>query len=144
MENRKFKPLIDKLYWLITLPTLIFVLALTVVTAIFHPPVLFLMIPILLFISYFLISTLFGYVELRENTLFIKYGFFLKKEIEYSKIRSTVKDRKIYSESMMALKNALEHVNIKYNIYDVTTVSVIDNDRFIKELNERIKSKSFR
>ena len=39
---------------------------------------------------------------------------------------------------MMALKNAIEHVNIKYNTFDVTTVSVADNDGFIEELDRRI------
>jgi hypothetical protein len=40
---------------------------------------------------------------------------------------------------MVSLKNAIEHVNIKYNSFDVTTVSVVDNDGFIEELKERCK-----
>ena len=40
---------------------------------------------------------------------------------------------------MMSLKNALEHVNIKYNAFDVTTVSVVGNRDLIKEINERSK-----
>ena len=38
---------------------------------------------------------------------------------------------------MTSLKNALEHVNIKYNNFDVVTVSVVGNDEFISELAER-------
>ena len=45
---------------------------------------------------------------------------------------------KWYSESMMSLKNAIEHVNIKYEGYNVTAVSVVDNAEFIEALNERV------
>jgi hypothetical protein len=38
---------------------------------------------------------------------------------------------------MLSLKNALEHVNIKYNNFDIVSVSVVDNDGFIEELNTR-------
>ena len=48
--------------------------------------------------------------------------------------KGIVKERKFYAESMMSLKNAFEHINIKYNAFDVTTVSVVDNDGFIKML----------
>jgi hypothetical protein len=64
----------------------------------------------------------------------------MTREIPYSKIRGFVKERKFYSESMTSLKNALEHVNIKYNSFDVVTVSVTDNDDFIGELNLRIEN----
>ena len=43
---------------------------------------------------------------------------------------------------MLALKNSIEHVDIKYNSFDVTCVSVKDNDAFIKELEERIHNGS--
>ena len=86
---------------------------------------------------YFLISPLFGYVELREDTLFIKLGFFMKREIPYKSIRGTAKARKFYSDSMLSLKNSFEHVNIKYNRFDIMSMSVKDNDEFIKDLEER-------
>ncbi len=135
MKYQKFKPKLDKLFWTIAIPTEILVFGITLITAISHWKTLFLMLPITLFITYFLISPLFGYVELREDTVFIKYGFFLKKEIRYDKIRGIEKERKFYSDSMMSLKNAFEHVNIKYNSFDVTTISVVENDIFIEELN---------
>ena len=137
MENKRFKPLFDKLFFIIWIPTSILMIAVTVVSA-FVPVALLIMIPVDLFTFYFLVSSIFGYVELREQPLFIKFGFILKREIPYSKIRGTVKERRAYSESMLSLKNALEHVNIKYNRYDVVTVSVEGNDEFIKELNMRL------
>ena len=112
--------------------------------AIFDPGALWIMIPTTLMVIYFLVAPLFGYVELREDGLFIKYGFFMKKEIPYERIRSVEKDRRWYSESMMSLKSALEHVNIKYNSFDVTTVSVEDNDGFIRELNNRCRNEKER
>lgn len=136
MENKKFKPLFDRLYLWIIIPTAA-ILAATTVLGAFHYVTLFFIIPVDLLVLYFLISPAFGYVELRKETLIIKYGFFLKKEIPYNKIRKAEKDRKFYSESMTSLKCALEHVNIKYNKYDVTTVSVIGNDDLVFELEKR-------
>ena len=138
METKKFKPLFDRIFFIICLVTLTLTVLSTVIPAIFYPRILFLMLPVDIFVLYFLISPLFGYVTLEETSLFIKYGLVLKKEIPYSKIRSAEKELKAYSESMMALKNAIEHVNIKYNTFDVTTVSVADNDGFIEELKRRI------
>lgn len=86
---------------------------------------------------YFLISPLFGYVELREDTLFIKLGIFMKREIPYKSIRGTAMARKFYSDSMLSLKNSFEHVNVKYNKFDMISVSVKDNGGFIKDLEER-------
>ena len=34
----------------------------------------------------------------------------------------------------MSLKNALDHINIKYNKFDITTVSVVDNDDLIRKI----------
>ena len=138
MKNKKFKALVDKLYFIIALTAILPIAAVTVVSA-FYPLTLFITVPVDILVLYFLISPLFGYVELRENSVYIKYGFIIKKEIPYSKIRGAVKESKFYSESMMSLKNSFEHVNIKYNIFDITTVSVVNNDAFISELNERIK-----
>lgn len=133
----RFYPLLDKLFWCIAVPTALILLAATVISAIFDLVILFLMLPLDLFTFYFLISPLFGYVELREETLFIKFGFFMKKEIPYANIHGVKKERRWYSESMMSLKNAMEHVNIRYGGFDVVTVSVKDNDAFIEALNER-------
>lgn len=114
-------------------------IAVTALT-VFEPVALFIIIPLDLFVFYFLASPLFGYVELRENSVFIKFGFILKKEIPYGKIRALSKERRIYSESMLSLKNSLDHVNIKYNTFDIVTVSVSDNDELIRETKERISS----
>ena len=134
METKRFKPKLDKLFWLLMIPTNVLCVGVLIAPAIASPQTLFITLPVLLFVNYFFFSSLFGYVELRETELFIRYGFILKKTIPYAKIRSAEKERKFYCESMMALKNSLEHVNIKYNTYDVTTVSVADNDTFIAEL----------
>jgi hypothetical protein len=96
------------------------------------------MIPVDLFTLYFFASPFFAYVELREKTLFIKYGFFSKREIPYESIRELKKDRRFYSESMLAIKNSMDHVNIKYNRFDVTSVSVVGNDGFVEKLTARI------
>jgi hypothetical protein len=79
-------------------------------------------------------------VELRENSIFVKFGFFVKREISYSKIRDAVKVRKFYSDSMISLKNSFEHVNVKYNTFDILTLSVKGNDEFIDEIKARIKN----
>ena len=136
MENKRYKPLVDKLFYIIAIPTVVFLAAVTVISA-FEPLSLLITIPTDVFTLYFLVSPLFGYVELREESLFIKYGFILKREIPYAKIRGTVKERSFIAESMLSLKNSFEHVKIKYNTYDVTTVSVIDNDCFVMELKKR-------
>ena len=139
METKRFKPLFDKLYLILLIPTLFLMLGVTALIFVFpEPAAIFIIIAVDLFVAYFFVSPLFGYVELRENSLFIKYGFFLKKEIPYEKIRETSKKRKFYSDSMMSLKNSFEHVNIKYNAFDVTSISVVDNDAFALALEERL------
>ena len=138
MENKRFKPKLDKLFWAILIPTSALMLTLTVITALSFPVMLFFTVPIDLFIAYFMISPLFGYVELRENSVFIKFGFILKREIPYNKVRGAQKEKKMYSESMISLKNAIEHVNIKYNTFDIVTVSVKGNDELIAELSARL------
>ena len=137
MEQRRFKPLIDKLFWIIFIPTCLLLLAVTVV-AVFEPLALVLTILVDIFTLYFLISPLFGYVELREETLFVKFGFFMKREIPYSKIRGVSRERKFYSDSMLSLKNSFEHVNIKYNSFDMLSVSVVGNDELVREIQVRI------
>ena len=139
MEAKRFRPLVDRLYWIILIFTSAVMIGLTV-PSVLAPVALWIVIPVDVLVYYFLISPLFGYVELRENTVFIKFGFILKREIPYQKIRGTVKERKLYSESMVSLKNAIEHVNIKYNVFDIVTVSVIDNDKFIDDLKAHLIS----
>ena len=138
--NQKFKPLLDKLFFIIWISILAILTGATVISS-FAPISLAVTIPIDIFTLYFLFSSLFGYAELREDTLFIKFGFIIKREIPYNKIRTAEKKRCFYSESMLALKNSFEHVDIKYNRFDVVSVSVVGNDEFIEELYMRIDSK---
>ena len=139
LQNKRFKPLTDKLFLYIWIPTTIIMAALTAVCAT-HPLTLLIVIPVDLFTYYFLVSPLFGYVELRESTVFIKFGFIVKREIPYNKIRGLARERKFYSDSMLSLKNSFDHVNIKYNKFDMLTVSVVNNDDFIAEIEERIRN----
>ena len=142
MEIKRFKPLFDKLYFILLVPTMILILGATALVFLFPAPLaVFIIVAVDLLVLYFFVSPLFGFVELRESSLFIKYGFFLKKEIRYEKIRGAVKVRKFYSDSMMSLKNSFEHVNIKYNAFDITSVSVVDNEEFIEALEERLDEK---
>ena len=136
METKRFKPLIDKLYWWILIPTAVLLIAATVISV----GSLFALIVMLcadLSTVYFLISPLVGYVELRESSCFVRFGFFMTREIPYSKIRGIEKTRKFYADSMMSLKNSMDHVNIKYNKFDLVSVSVVDNEEFIRELEKR-------
>ena len=137
MKNKRYRPLFDKLYWSISIPTALLVLIPTAVLAVLSPETLFLMIPLSVFVLYFFVTPFFGYAELRESSLFIKFGIFLRKEIPYHKIREIKKERKFYSDSMTSLKNAFEHINVKYNAFDVTSVSLEDNEEFIRELKKR-------
>ena len=140
MQSKKFKPLVDRLFVIIWVPTLAMLIGGTALSFV-SLSALILMLAVDAFTLYFLFSPLVGYAELRENTLFIKFGFISKREIPYEKIRSVAKDRRFYSESMLSLKNSLEHVNIKYNSFDLVCVSVVDNDVFLAELEERIAIK---
>lgn len=135
---KRYKPLIDKLFWIIWVPTLILLAATTVIST-YDSLACFIMIPTDAFVLYFLISPLFGYVELREDTIFIKYGFIITREIPYDKVRSVSKKRSFIAETMLSLKNSLDHVEIRYNAFDVTSVSVVGNDDLINEINSRIK-----
>ncbi len=139
MSYKRYKPLVDKFFYIVFIPVLILMIFLTVISI---GSIVSLILTILsdVFVFYFILSPLFGYVELRENTLFIKYGFILKKEIPYEKIRGVEKKRSFDSETMMSLKNSFEHVAVRYNTFDVTTVSVVTNDAFISELEKLISS----
>lgn len=139
MNIQRYKPLVDKLFWIISVPTTVLLIGVTLAVCFFPAPLaLFITILTDLIVIYFLISPLFGYVELREDSVYIKYGLFLNKEIPYRKIRKIEKERRFYSDSMLSLKNAFDHINIKYNTFDITSVSVVNNDIFIENLNKRI------
>ena len=137
MNEQKFKPSFDKTYLCIWVPLCILMFLFTML-AFFAPTSLFVMIPTDLFVLYFLISPLFGYVELREKTVFIRFGLILKREIPYKAIRRITRERKLYSDSMLALKNALEHINIQYNTFDVVSVSVTEHDALVQALERKI------
>lgn len=140
--NKKFRPKIDRLFYIVWIPTVLLLSFATAIASI-EPLPLLILLATDAFTLYFLVSPLFGYVELRENTLLIKYGFIIKREIAYAKIRDVKKERRWYSDTMLSLKSAVEHVRIKYNSFDVTTVSVSDNDALIAELGWRVASVNF-
>ena len=141
MERIRFKPSFDRLFVVIFASTGAIMLALTLFVILALPYAPYTLLTILatdVFVLYFVVSPIFGYVELREETVFIKFGFILKREIPYKKIRGFGRERRWYADSMLALKNSLDHVNIKYNSYDMVSVSVRDNDRLISEMEARI------
>ena len=140
MEKIIFKPQIDRLFWFIWIPTVI-LLAVGTVISCASTIALLILLATDIFTLYFLISPLFGYVELRERTMYVKFGFFVSREIEYSRIRAIDIERKWYSESMLSLKCAYEHVNVRYNSFDVVTVSVRDNAALAAELDLKLKAK---
>ena len=135
--NKKYKPLTGGLFFAIWIPTAALMIAATVIAA-FSPLALIIMIPTDIFTFYFLVTSLVGYAELREKSLFVKFGFIIKREIPYSKIRDIFKERKFHSETMLSLKNSVEHIIIKYNKFDVICVSVKNNDEFMESLRARI------
>ena len=139
MSEKRYRPLIDKLFWWITVVCVAFMAGMAVMLILMPDPVALVIVLLCTgLIGYFLISPLFGYVELREKCVFIKCGFFVKREIPYERIRGVEKGRKWYSDSMISLKNAMEHLNIKYNRFDLLTVSVIGNDELMARLEERV------
>ena len=140
MENKIYKPLIGKMFYAISIPTMLFLCAVTI-TAIYAPIALLIMIPTDLITLYFIISPLFGRVTLTEDSVVVKFGFFATRIVPYSKIRSLDKVRKWYADSMMSLKNSMEHVNIRYNRFDIISLSVINNDEFISDVTSRINNR---
>ena len=136
MQNKRFKPKYDKSFVLIWIPTV----ALLFVTTIIGMATLvsaLIMIFTDAFTLYFLFTSIVGYVELREESVFVKFGFFMKRDIPYNKIRAIDTAHKFYADSMLSLKNSLDHVNIRYNRFDIVSVSVKENDELIAELNAR-------
>lgn len=136
--NKTYKPKIGRMFYAIWIPTVIFLIAMTFVSLV-SPIALVILLLTDALTLYFLLTSLFGYVELREDSVFVKFGFVAKVQIPYSKIREVTKERKLYADSIMSLKNSLEHVNIKYNRFDVVSVSVVDNEDLMNEIEKRIK-----
>ena len=135
----KFKPKIDSYYlWILIFTELVLLAALVLCLVEFTLGGFFIMLFTFIFTSFFIISPFFGYAELRDGELYIKFGFFLKKSIPYSKIRAVEKKRRWYSESMVSLKMAMNHIDVKYNRFDVVSLSIKDEEIFIEELNKKI------
>ena len=139
METKRYKPRFDKTYIIIYVATNLFLIAALLIPMLIDPHVgvMILFAATLLFVNYFIVSPMLGYVELRDESLYIRFGFVLKREIPYSKIRGIDRHRKFYSDSLLSLKNALGHVNVKYNSFDMVSLSVKDEDDFITELCRR-------
>ena len=138
MEKMRFKPKFDRLYWLITIPTSLFILAAIVMCAIVGEG-LIIMIPVSALTFYFLFIPFFTYAELTDEGLYIKYGAFIKRTIPYKSIRKIEKGRGIIGEAMLSMKNALDHVTVRYNRFDMTVLSLKSEDIFVKELWERVQ-----
>ena len=135
--NKRYKPKFDKYYGFIIIPTSVLLLGVTVGISIPYPPALFFMIPTCLLCAYFFATPFFGYVELSESAVFVRFGFFATLEIPYSGIRCVEKVRKFYADSIMSLKMSVDHVNIKHGRFDITSVSVNDNDDLVAEIERR-------
>lgn len=138
---RKYRAQVDRLFFFIFIPLLLILLSVTVVLGVLDSVTLFWLLPIDIFTLYFLISPLFGYCELREEGLFIRYGFIITRYIPYEKIRGIEEKRAFYTNSMLSLKCAFSHIDIKYNLYDVTSVGVRDRDSFASSLLQRLSNK---
>ena len=136
----KFRPRVDKYYLWIAIPTEIFLIVMTVMTLVhFTLFGLIVMLLALALSSFFILSPIFfGYAELRDDELFVDFGVFIKRSIPYSRIRAIEKKRRFYSESMLSLKCAIDHVDIKYNRFDVLSLSLKDEEVFVEELNKKI------
>lgn len=137
---KKYKPKVDKLFYIMLVVINVISLAILIIPQLFYlsfESFIFSII-VILFINYFLISPLFGYIEIRETSIFIKYGIILKKEIPFNKIKKLELKKKWYSDSILALKCSIEHVDITFNSYDKTCVSVKENDIFIEDVRRMI------
>lgn len=137
---KKYKPKIDKLFYIMLVVINVLSLTILIIPQLFYlsfESFIFSII-VILFINYFLISPLFGYIEIKETSIFIKYGIILKKEIPFNKIKKLELKKKWYSDSILALKCSIEHVEITFNSYDKTCVSVKENDIFIEDVRRMI------
>ena len=137
MNKKKYKPLIDKYFYCIWIPLSILLITFTVFS-IAELPALLIMLATDIFTFYFMFSSLLGYCQLRENTLYVKFGFILKREIKYEDILELKKERGVMTYTMLSLKNALDHITIKYNKYDLIAISIKNQEEFILELEKKI------
>ena len=135
---QKFRVKVDGLFYWLFIPIAVILLGVTVTLGILDAVALAIILPIDLFILYFLVSPLFGYCELREEELFIRYGFIITRSIPYGRIRAIEEKRAFYTHSMLSLKCSFSHIDIKYNRFDVTSVGVVDSDIFASLLSQKL------
>ena len=137
--TKRYRPLVDKLFWITTIIAVSLLLGVTIAVCLYPDGLaVAIVLAVDLLTLYIILSPLFGYVELGEKSLLIKFGLVLKREIPYDEIHGLKKERRTYSESIVSLKNAMEHIDIKYGSYQVVTVSVVDNDELMEEIKSRI------
>ena len=137
--RKRYRPLVDKLFWITTIIAVSLLLGVTIAVCLYPDGLaVAIVLAVDLLTLYIILSPLFGYVELGEKSLVIKFGLVLKREIPYEKIHGLKKERRTYSESILSLKNAMEHIDIKYGSYQVVTVSVVNNDELMEEIKSRI------
>lgn len=138
--NKRFKPKKDKLFYIITISVNLFLLLVFgIILGLTRKLSSFvILIFVFIFVNYILLSSLFGYVEIKKDVLFIKYGLILRKTIPLEKIKKVELKNKYYSDSFLSLKNSIEHIDITYNTYDKTCVSVVQNSILLEELNKII------
>ena len=134
---KKYFPLVDSLFYVYTAVFTVIVLAVGAAFAFLASEVLVWYAPLCLLLFVPVLSPLFGYAELREECLFIRFGLLIKREIPYPVIRKTAKENKIYSDAMLSLKTAKEHVNISYNSFDLISISVKNSEDFLRELDKK-------
>ena len=134
----KFKPYIDKYFYVpIIFVLILFIAPITVgiicrqADQIIVTSVLFVVIGVLL------TSPLFGYVKIEEDHIFIKYGLFYKRKILYTSIKEISKEHKYYATSLFSHKTSLDHVFIKFDEANDTCVSVKNMDVFIALVEEK-------
>ena len=138
---KKYRPKVDKLFYIISIPTEIFVLGGLVLGFFGGVFSAILMVLTFIFVNYFLLSPLFGYIITEEDALFVKFGFIMKRRIPYEKIRAVDMGRGFISYSMMSLKLSFDHLVIKYNRFDEICVSVRENEELLSVIECR-KAKS--
>ena len=138
--TKRYKPRFDRLFYGIAIFTAVVMLG-CLIPSFYGGGAFAIVVTLgsLILCGYFLVSPCFGYAELREETLFIKFGFFLSREIPYEKIYAVEKKHMMVADSMLSLKNAMDHLNVKYNRFDLISLSLQNEEDFIKALCERCK-----
>ena len=138
MPKQRFRPKFDRLYWISFTVCAVYIVVMTAVS-VGSVSMLCFMSAINAILVWVLAAPWFGYVELGEDAVLVKFGFFLKRVVPYADIRKMQKVCHWYSESILALKNAMEHVDIRYGACDVVSVSVTDNDALIAAIERRLR-----